>query len=200
MGKQNQCNGGKEGDIETGHTPAAAALYPNMAENPSFRWAFIRKVYSIILIQLLLTVAVASAFIFVRPISVFLFAGTPVSWAVLILIIIAPLISEFLIPFWWFSSSFFPLFLSNFYLDSGLFFRFILFEFYLFFIFKFILQLCFRCFISKSVIRSMFFCLDCSPFSWLAALDWHARPRAVNTITIQIFFFKVFFVISFGSF
>ncbi|XP_039140282.1 protein LIFEGUARD 4-like [Dioscorea cayenensis subsp. rotundata] len=95
MGKQNQCNGGKEGDIETGHTPAAAALYPNMAENPSFRWAFIRKVYSIILIQLLLTVAVASAFIFVRPISVFLFAGTPVSWAVLILIIIAPLITMF---------------------------------------------------------------------------------------------------------
>ncbi|KAJ0982456.1 hypothetical protein J5N97_010711 [Dioscorea zingiberensis] len=94
MGKHNQWNGGKEGDIETGPAPAGA-LYPNMAESPTFRWAFVRKVYTIILMQLLLTVAIASAFIFVRPIPAFLFAGTPASWAVLILIIIAPLILLF---------------------------------------------------------------------------------------------------------
>ena len=45
------------GDAETGQ--AARLLYPLMLEDPRLRWAFIRKVYSILSIQMLLTVAVA---------------------------------------------------------------------------------------------------------------------------------------------
>ncbi|GLT99560.1 hypothetical protein SLE2022_169940 [Rubroshorea leprosula] len=45
-----------KGDIETG-----GALYPTMCESPELRWAFIRKVYTILSVQLLLTAAVAFA-------------------------------------------------------------------------------------------------------------------------------------------
>ncbi|KAG9144398.1 hypothetical protein Leryth_017529 [Lithospermum erythrorhizon] len=41
-------------------------LYPNMIENPQLRWGFIRKVYSIIAIQVLITIGV-SAFMFFSP-------------------------------------------------------------------------------------------------------------------------------------
>ncbi|XP_047338611.1 protein LIFEGUARD 4-like [Impatiens glandulifera] len=44
-------------DLESG---TSHPLYPNMIESPEFRWAFIRKIYSILVFQLLLTVAVAS--------------------------------------------------------------------------------------------------------------------------------------------
>ncbi|RZC48934.1 hypothetical protein C5167_017363 [Papaver somniferum] len=42
---------GKNGDIEAGNSQ----LYPNMLVNPQLRWAFIRKVYVILSLQLLLT-------------------------------------------------------------------------------------------------------------------------------------------------
>ncbi|CAN0898195.1 Protein LIFEGUARD 4 [Linum grandiflorum] len=42
-----------------------------MLESPELRWSFIRKIYSIITIQLLATVAVASVVVSVRPIAVF---------------------------------------------------------------------------------------------------------------------------------
>ncbi|KAL2922681.1 Protein LIFEGUARD 4 [Bienertia sinuspersici] len=73
------------GDIETGQ------LYPNMEENPQFRWAFIRKVYVIIAIQMLLTAAVASVVVFVRPISHYL-VSTPSGFAIYIVILISPII------------------------------------------------------------------------------------------------------------
>ncbi|KAG1368686.1 protein LIFEGUARD 4 [Cocos nucifera] len=77
-------------DIEAG--VVGGALYPNMIENPQIRWAFVRKVYTIVVIQILLTIAVACVVIFVPAISRFLLAQTPASLAVFILIIIAPLL------------------------------------------------------------------------------------------------------------
>ncbi|CAN1270926.1 Protein LIFEGUARD 4 [Linum perenne] len=53
-----------------------------MLESPELRWSFIRKIYSIITIQLLATVAVAAVVVTVRPIAVF-FATTTAGLAVL---------------------------------------------------------------------------------------------------------------------
>ncbi|KAL9237646.1 hypothetical protein vseg_012170 [Gypsophila vaccaria] len=77
------------GDIEAG--TSNGQLYPNMAENPQFRWAFIRKVYVIIAIQMILTAAVAATVVFVRPISHYL-VSTRAGLAIYIVIIISPII------------------------------------------------------------------------------------------------------------
>ncbi|OWM69376.1 protein LIFEGUARD 2 [Punica granatum] len=75
-------------DLEGGgETP----LYPTMVESPELRWAFIRKIYSILTLQLLLTVAVASVVVFVHPIARF-FVTTGAGLALYILIIILPLL------------------------------------------------------------------------------------------------------------
>ncbi|KAK9146601.1 hypothetical protein Sjap_006504 [Stephania japonica] len=74
-------------DIETGARP----LYPMMHESPELRWAFIRKIYSILSLQLLLTVAIAAVVVTVRPISLF-FATTGAGLALYIVIIITPFI------------------------------------------------------------------------------------------------------------
>ncbi|KAK2452416.1 protein LIFEGUARD [Trifolium repens] len=42
-----------------------------MDENPELRWSFISKVYSILTLQLLLTVAVVSVFVFIPPVANF---------------------------------------------------------------------------------------------------------------------------------
>ncbi|WJX15794.1 hypothetical protein P8452_05895 [Trifolium repens] len=42
-----------------------------MHENPELRWSFIRKVYSIITLQLLLTIAVVSVVVFVPAVTNF---------------------------------------------------------------------------------------------------------------------------------
>lgn len=68
--------GGSKGDVESGYNVRHGnnnmdQLYPTMLESPQLRWAFIRKVYVIISMQLLLTVAVAAAVIFYRPIPDF---------------------------------------------------------------------------------------------------------------------------------
>lgn len=62
-----------KGDVERGTTE----LYPGMIEPPEIRWAFIRKVYAIVAMQILLTIAVASVVVFVKPIHKFLASGTP---------------------------------------------------------------------------------------------------------------------------
>lgn len=74
-------------DVETGSRP----LYPMMLESPELRWSFIRKIYSIVAIQLLATIAVASVVVSVRPISVF-FATTGAGLALYIVLIITPFI------------------------------------------------------------------------------------------------------------
>ncbi|KAK7390878.1 hypothetical protein VNO78_19038 [Psophocarpus tetragonolobus] len=58
-----------KGDIETGfpHAQGNNGLYPYMIESPQLRWGFIRKVYIIISLQLLLTASFASLFIFFTP-------------------------------------------------------------------------------------------------------------------------------------
>lgn len=73
--------------MEAGATP----LYPMMSESPQLRWAFIRKIYSIIAIQLLATIAVASVVVSVRPISHF-FSSTGAGLALYIVLIITPFI------------------------------------------------------------------------------------------------------------
>ena len=51
--------------------------YPVLLGGSELQWAFIRKVYAIVAMQLLLTVAVAAAVIFYRPIPHFFAKTTP---------------------------------------------------------------------------------------------------------------------------
>ncbi|PON79988.1 Bax inhibitor 1-related [Parasponia andersonii] len=75
------------------------ALYPIMLESPQLRWAFIRKVYAIISMQLLLTAAVAAAVVFYRPIPDF-FVKTKLGLVAYIAIIIFTFI--LMIPLFYF--------------------------------------------------------------------------------------------------
>lgn len=93
---------GKAGDVETGGS--ARPLYPMMLESPELRWAFIRKIYSIITIQLLVTVAVAAVVVSVRPVALF-FVSSGAGLALYILIILLPLIG--IAPFFLFFRFFF---------------------------------------------------------------------------------------------
>ncbi|KAL1550177.1 Protein LIFEGUARD 2 [Salvia divinorum] len=74
-------------DVESGRQP----LYPMMLESPELRWSFIRKIYSIVSIQLLLTIAVAAVVITVHPISNF-FTTTTAGLVLYILLVITPFI------------------------------------------------------------------------------------------------------------
>ncbi|CAN4098161.1 unnamed protein product [Withania somnifera] len=78
----------RKDDVEAGARP----LYPAMLESPQLRWAFIRKVYSILTLQLLLTIAVASVVVTVHPIAHF-FVYTGAGLALYILLIITPFIT-----------------------------------------------------------------------------------------------------------
>ncbi|KAJ8497931.1 hypothetical protein OPV22_008483 [Ensete ventricosum] len=78
---------GKGGDAESGAQP----LYPAMLEPPDLRWAFIRKIYSILVIQMVLTVAVASVVVAVRPVSQF-FVSSAAGLGLYIFLIILPFI------------------------------------------------------------------------------------------------------------
>lgn len=60
------------GDVESGPQP----LYPAMLESPELRWAFIRKIYVILAVQMVLTAAVAGVVVAVRPISHFFVSST----------------------------------------------------------------------------------------------------------------------------
>ncbi|KAF3436255.1 hypothetical protein FNV43_RR23347 [Rhamnella rubrinervis] len=74
-------------DVESGARP----LYPMMLESPELRWAFIRKIYSILSLQLLVTIAVAAIVVSVRPIAHF-FTTTGAGLALYIVLIITPFI------------------------------------------------------------------------------------------------------------
>ncbi|KAG5246248.1 hypothetical protein OIU76_001580 [Salix suchowensis] len=65
--------------------------YPAELDGPRYRWIFIRKVYTIIAIQLLVTVAVATAVVSVHSISNFI-VHTKVGLAIYIAIIVIPFI------------------------------------------------------------------------------------------------------------
>lgn len=78
----------RKDDVEAG----AGLLYPAMLENPQLRWGFIRKVYSILTLQLLLTIAVASVVVTVHPIAHF-FVSTRAGLGLYIVLIIAPFIT-----------------------------------------------------------------------------------------------------------
>lgn len=66
-------------------------LYPVMLESPALRWAFIRKIYSILAVQMLLTIAVASVVVFVRPVSHF-FVSSGAGLGLYILLLVMPFI------------------------------------------------------------------------------------------------------------
>ncbi|KAK1288063.1 BI1-like protein [Acorus calamus] len=82
--------GQKTEDLEAGG--GYRQLYPMMLEPPELRWAFIRKVYSILTVQLLLTVAVSAVVVTVRPVSHF-FVATSGGLALYIVLIITPFIT-----------------------------------------------------------------------------------------------------------
>ncbi|KAK9160864.1 hypothetical protein Syun_007205 [Stephania yunnanensis] len=75
-------------DLEKGNPQG---LYPSMTESPDLRWGFIRKIYAILSIQMLLTVAVAAVVVFVHPIAPF-FVSSPAGLAVYIVLCFTPLI------------------------------------------------------------------------------------------------------------
>ncbi|CAI9781204.1 unnamed protein product [Fraxinus pennsylvanica] len=77
----------RKDDVEAGTN----LLYPLMQESPELRWAFIRKVYLIIIVQLLFTIAVASVVVIVHPIAAF-FSTTRIGLAIYIVIVLIPLI------------------------------------------------------------------------------------------------------------
>lgn len=83
--------GQRKDDVESGRQP----LYPMMVESPELRWSFVRKIYSIVSIQLLLTIAVAAVVVTVHPISVF-FSTTKVGLVLYILLVITPFIGSIL--------------------------------------------------------------------------------------------------------
>lgn len=78
----------RKADVEQG---PAQPLYPVMLESPELRWAFVRKVYSIISLQLLVTVVVAAIFVFVHPVAKF-FVTTSGGLALYILLILTPFV------------------------------------------------------------------------------------------------------------
>ncbi|GKU86518.1 hypothetical protein SLEP1_g1030 [Rubroshorea leprosula] len=78
----------RKDDVESGARP----LYPMMLESPELRWSFIRKVYSIITLQLMATIVVAAVVVSVHPISHF-FVSTGVGIALYIVLILVPFIT-----------------------------------------------------------------------------------------------------------
>lgn len=84
----------KSPDEERG---VAQPLYPAMVESPELRWGLIRKIYSILTVQILLTVAVASFVVFVPPVTTFFVTTTP-GLVLYIFLIIFPFIGSSLFP------------------------------------------------------------------------------------------------------
>ena len=98
-------------DVESGAVEGGGGgggerpLYPMMLESPQLRWSFIRKVYSIITFQLLVTVAVAAVVVFVRPIAHF-FVGSIPGLVLYIVLILVPFISTLCLIFFLFACTF----------------------------------------------------------------------------------------------
>lgn len=78
-------------DVESG---ATQPLYPMMLEPPELRWNFVGKVYSIVAIQLILTVVIGAIVVSVDSISTF-FTTTGAGLFFYILLIITPFIGTF---------------------------------------------------------------------------------------------------------
>ncbi|KAL6646967.1 hypothetical protein ACP70R_014404 [Stipagrostis hirtigluma subsp. patula] len=83
MGKSKHAH---EIDLEAG------VVCPYMIENPQLRWAFIRKVYVLVALQMLTTTAVAATIYLVPAIRQFFAARTPAALAAFVVIIVAPII------------------------------------------------------------------------------------------------------------
>lgn len=84
-------------DLEGGSIP----LYPGISlEDNAFRWDFIRKIYTILSLQLILTIAVGSIVVFVRPVAVF-FVTSSAGLALYIVLVILPFI--LLCPLYYYS-------------------------------------------------------------------------------------------------
>ncbi|KAL2320987.1 hypothetical protein Fmac_029956 [Flemingia macrophylla] len=80
-------------DVESGGGGAdGGGLYPTMVESPQLRWSFIRKVYTILTLQLLLTIAVAAVAVFVRPVALF-FVSSTTGLLLFIILIFLPFIT-----------------------------------------------------------------------------------------------------------
>ncbi|KMZ55966.1 putative Transmembrane BAX inhibitor motif-containing protein [Zostera marina] len=84
-------NYGKNGGSDLEYGGRAGLLYPTMEESPELRWSFIRKIYSILTIQLILTAIVATIVVTVKPITVF-FNTTTSGHVLYIVLIIFPII------------------------------------------------------------------------------------------------------------
>jgi protein lifeguard len=87
---------GKGLGVDVEAADGAPTFYPMMLENPELRWAFIRKVYSILAIQMLLTVVVASIVVFNRSVAVF-FVSTPGGVGLYIFLLILPFVGMVLV-------------------------------------------------------------------------------------------------------
>ncbi|KAL5203636.1 hypothetical protein ABZP36_008507 [Zizania latifolia] len=74
---------------------AAAVVSPRKVseeEDPRLRWAFVRKVYGILALQLAFTAAIAAVACAVKPVPRFLESGSLASWLVYIAILLSPLL------------------------------------------------------------------------------------------------------------
>ncbi|XP_042377330.1 protein LIFEGUARD 2-like [Zingiber officinale] len=76
------------GDVEAA---VAQPLYPMMMEPPELRWAFIRRIYSILAFQMLITVAVAAFVVSVPSVSHF-FVSSGAGLGLYIFLILLPFI------------------------------------------------------------------------------------------------------------
>ncbi|CAM0876852.1 unnamed protein product [Alopecurus aequalis] len=84
-------------DLEAGYAPEHGGY---MIETPELRWAFIRKVYVIVSLQLLVTVAVASTMYLTDSIRNFFLSHTPAAFAAFILILVSPLLMMLPMVYW----------------------------------------------------------------------------------------------------
>lgn len=92
MGKHGKCSH----DVEACYPPGKdGGMYPHMMESPQLRWAFIRKVYVIVCLQLLLTVAVAAMVNLVGPIANFFLSRTLGAIFATIAVIVFPIIGTY---------------------------------------------------------------------------------------------------------
>lgn len=106
-------NYGKNYDVDLEYGGRASHLYPMMEESPELRWSFIRKIYSILTIQLILTAIVASIVITVKPIMVF-FTTTTSGLVLYIFLVIFPFIGKEKSMFFLSPLSFFVCFITFF--------------------------------------------------------------------------------------
>jgi FtsH-binding integral membrane protein len=80
----------KEPDLEAG---GSQLLYPGMTESPDLRWAFVRKIYVILSVQLVMT-AVVSAFVVKVPAISLFFVSSNAGIALFIFLLILPFIGK----------------------------------------------------------------------------------------------------------